>query len=102
MLDTLAAPARRRVVELLAAGPLRAGELATRVGTSRPVMSRHLAQLRAAELVNVDFASDDARGRTYRLADGRLTVLQAWLDQVQAHWDEQLGAFKRHAERREP
>jgi hypothetical protein len=26
--------------------------------------------------------------------------VQAWLDQVQAHWDEQLKAFKAYVERR--
>jgi hypothetical protein len=26
-------------------------------------------------------------------------AMQAWLDQVQAHWTEQLGSFKEHAER---
>jgi hypothetical protein len=25
--------------------------------------------------------------------------MQAWLDQVQAFWSEQLGSFKEHAER---
>jgi hypothetical protein len=28
--------------------------------------------------------------------------LQAWLDQVQAFWSEQLGRFKQHAERTRP
>jgi hypothetical protein len=27
-------------------------------------------------------------------------ALQAWLDQRQAHWNEQLGSFKRHVEER--
>jgi hypothetical protein len=27
-----------------------------------------------------------------------LVALQAWIDQVQAHWDEQLKSFKRHVE----
>jgi len=25
-------------------------------------------------------------------------ALQAWLDQLQAHWNEQLGGFKRYVE----
>jgi len=28
-----------------------------------------------------------------------LVAVRAWLDQVQAHWDEQLKAFKAHVER---
>ena len=99
VIAALAAPTRRRVVELLAHGPLRASEIADRVGLSRPAMSRHLAELRAARLVTVDFAEHDARARSYRLAEERLAVVQAWLDQVHAHWAEQLGAFKKHAEK---
>jgi hypothetical protein len=28
-------------------------------------------------------------------------AVQAWLDQIQAHWDEQLGSFKGYVERRD-
>jgi hypothetical protein len=28
-------------------------------------------------------------------------AVQAWLDQLQAHWNEQLGSFKRHVEEKE-
>jgi len=28
-------------------------------------------------------------------------ALQAWLDQLQAHWNEQLGSFKRYVEDKE-
>ncbi|MFC7482817.1 hypothetical protein ACFQX7_26405 [Luedemannella flava] len=37
----------------------------------------------------------------FRLRPEPLIALQAWLDQVQAHWNDQLGAFKRHVEREE-
>ena len=50
-------------------------------------------------LVEVDTLVDDARGRLYRLRPTSLVALQAWLDQVQASWSEQLGSFKSHAER---
>jgi hypothetical protein len=36
----------------------------------------------------------------FHLRQAPLTALQAWLDQVQAHWTEQLGSFKRHVEGR--
>jgi DNA-binding transcriptional ArsR family regulator len=96
----LAEPTRRQVVELLSAGPLRAGEIADRVGTSRPAMSRHLRALRAGGLVEVELSDPDGRGRTYRLSPDRLVALRAWLDQMQAYWTAQLGSFKQHAERR--
>jgi hypothetical protein len=34
----------------------------------------------------------------FRLRPEPVVAVQAWLDQVQAHWQENLGAFKRHVE----
>lgn len=62
-------------------------------------MSRHLRVLRATGLVQADPTEQDARVRVYRLRPERFVALQAWLDQVQAFWAEQLVAFKAHAER---
>jgi DNA-binding transcriptional ArsR family regulator len=90
---------RRRVVELLCHGPLRASEIAERAGASRPAMSRHLRTLRTTGLVDVEMSEDDARGRMYRVRADRLIALRAWLDQMEAFWSLQLGAFKDHAER---
>jgi DNA-binding transcriptional ArsR family regulator len=94
----LADPTRRRVIELLRDGPRRSSELADRAGTSRPAMGRHLKVLRASGLVDVEAFAEDARGRVYSLRVDHLVALQAWLDQVQAYWSEQLGSFKTHAE----
>ena len=99
--SALAEPTRRRVVELLLASPRRASELADEVSMSRPALSRHLKVLRESGLVDVELLADDARGRVYRLRSERLQELQSWLDQMQAYWTEQLGAFKAHAERRQ-
>src|SRR5262245_20867724 len=95
----LAEPTRRRVVELLRDGPLRSSELADGAGVSRPALGRHLKVLRASGLVEVSAVDDDARGRLYSLRPEHFVALQAWLDQVQAFWSEQLGRFKTHAER---
>jgi hypothetical protein len=43
---------------------------------------------------------DDARVRMFRLRPESIVALQAWLDQLQAQWDDQLRAFKRHVERK--
>ena len=94
----LADPTRRRVVELLRTQPRRASELAEATDMSRPALSRHLKVLRDSRLVDVELLEDDARGRVYRLRSERFTDLQAWLDQIQAYWSEQLDAFKDHAE----
>ena len=102
-LAALADPTRRQVVELLRERPRRAGELAAAVAMSGPAMSRHLRILRASGLVEVEGeqADSDARLRVYRLRPEPFLALQAWLDQMQAFWADQLGAFKAHVERRQ-
>jgi DNA-binding transcriptional ArsR family regulator len=100
VLLALADPTRRRVVELLGAGPRRSSELAAAVGMPRTALSRHLKVLRSSGLVSVETVADDARGRIYSLDAEQLVAVRAWLDQVSASWTEQLGRFKAHAERR--
>jgi DNA-binding transcriptional ArsR family regulator len=100
-LAALADPTRRQVVDLLRERPRRAGELAAGCAASSPAMSRHLRVLRASGLVEVeaDQIEQDARLRVYRLRPEPFVTLQAWLDQVQSFWNDQLGAFKAYAER---
>jgi DNA-binding transcriptional ArsR family regulator len=97
----LADPTRRRVIELLGDRERRAGELAEAAGTSAPVMSRHLRILLDAGFVADERVPDDARLRVFRLRHEPVLALHAWLDQLQAHWNEQLGAFKRYVEEKE-
>lgn len=99
--EVLADPTRRQVVRLLGEGPLRAGQLAAATGASSPAMSRHLRILLSAKVVTDERVPDDARLRVFRLRQEPVVAVQAWLDQVQAHWQEQLGAFKKHVERKE-
>jgi DNA-binding transcriptional ArsR family regulator len=98
-LAALADPTRRRVVELLRDRPLRAGELARRGGVSAPAMSRHLRVLRRGGLVEEERQEDDARVRVYRLRPEPFRDLGSWLEEVEAFWSDQLGAFKSHTER---
>ncbi|HEV3282150.1 MAG TPA: metalloregulator ArsR/SmtB family transcription factor [Acidimicrobiales bacterium] len=96
----LADPTRRCVVELLGSGPRRAGELAAEAGTNAPTMSRHLRVLLQAGIVADHRTSDDARARVFSLRPEPVAAIEAWLDQVKAHWDEQLGSYQRHVERK--
>ena len=98
-LAALADPTRRRVVDLLRERPRRAGELATAFDMTPPAMSRHLRVLRKTGLVEEDPHEDDARVRVYRLRQAPFGELRAWLDEVEAFWEDQLGAFTEHAER---
>jgi DNA-binding transcriptional ArsR family regulator len=94
----LADPTRRRVIELLGERARRAGELSEAAGTSAPVMSRHLRVLLEAGVVVDERVPEDARVRVFRLRPESVEGLQAWLDQLQAHWNEQLRSFKRYVE----
>ena len=99
LLQALADPARLRVVEVLSRSPRRAGDLADAVGVPAPTMSKHLRVLLAAGIVTDERGARDARVRVFRLRRESVVAVRAWLDQVQAHWDEQLKAFKAHVER---
>jgi DNA-binding transcriptional ArsR family regulator len=99
VLQALADPARLRVVEALSLSPQRAGDLAAAAGVPAPTMSKHLRVLLAAGIVTDERGTRDARVRVFRLRRESVVAVRAWLDQVQAHWDEQLRAFKAHVER---
>jgi DNA-binding transcriptional ArsR family regulator len=66
---------------------------------SGPVMSKHLRVLRRSRLVEEVPVEDDARMRLYRLRPEPFDDLGAWLEQVQAFWSDQLGAFRDHVAR---
>ena len=94
----LADPVRLSTLEALAAGPLSAGDLARLASVSAPVMSRHLRTLHEAGLVTDQRDPADARRRVFSLRGDGLVAARAWMDQVQAQWDEQLQAFRAHVE----
>ena len=100
LLQALADPTRLQAVELLSQAPRRAGELAHELGVSPPAMSKHLRVLLQAGVVADERPPGDARVRVFSLRRESVVAVRAWLDQLQAHWDEQLGAFKAHVERR--
>lgn len=102
-LAALADPMRRGAIELLRAGPRRAGELAQALAVSAPRMSQHLRVLRESGLIE-SIASDgeitsDARARVYRLRPQSFSELKGWLAEVETSWSSQLAAFKAYAER---
>ena len=94
----LADPHRRRVVEVLRAGPRPAGEIAKAVGLAPPAMSRHLRTLRRSGLVEESHPDFDARVRVYALRAGAMDELKAWLEETERMWAAQLLAFKAHLE----
>jgi DNA-binding transcriptional ArsR family regulator len=99
-LAALADPTRRRVVDLLRKKPRRASDLADSLSMTRPAMSRHLRVLRKTGLVSEDELEHDARVRVYRLERGPFTDLRGWLTEVEGFWQDQMTAFKAHAEKK--
>src|SRR5580658_476777 len=97
-LAALADPHRRRVVEVLRAGPRPAGEIAKAVGLAPPAMSRHLRTLRRSGVVEESHPDFDARVRVYALRAGAMDELKAWLEETERLWAAQLLAFKAHLE----
>lgn len=79
-LRALSEPARRQVVELLSAGALRAGEIASLTGLSPATMSRHLRALLSAGLVDDERSVTDARVRLFFLQREALEPLEEWLE----------------------
>ncbi len=100
LFQALADPTRLGVVQLLSAGPRRAGELAAAAGVPPPAMSKHLRVLLEAGVVTDERPAEDARVRVFRLRPESVVGLRAWLDQLQAQWDDQLRSFKAHVERK--
>jgi len=81
-LQALGDPTRRRVVELLATGARRAGELAVLVKVRPAAMSRHLRILLAAGLVDDERSVTDARVRLFFLCREPLAGVEKWLGDV--------------------
>jgi DNA-binding transcriptional ArsR family regulator len=98
-LAALADPYRRRTIDLLRQGPLRASDLARELDVTPPAMSRHLRVLRQSGLVQEEHPEFDARVRIYSLRPGAIHELRQWLDEVEAMWTQQLSAFRSHVAR---
>jgi DNA-binding transcriptional ArsR family regulator len=94
----LADPSRRAIIELLGKRPRCSSDLADALDMSRPAMSRHLRVLRKAGVVEQEILDSDARVRMVQLRTEPLAALRGWLEEVEGFWEEQLGAFKSHAE----
>jgi DNA-binding transcriptional ArsR family regulator len=97
VLDSLAEPLRREVVQALVRGPSTPGELARELGVSAAALSRHLRVLRDHGLLRESIRADDARVRDLSLDPAALAPLREWLDALQRQWQNQLDAFAAHA-----
>lgn len=96
MLEVIAEPTRRRILDAVRGGERSVGEIVEAVGMHQPGVSRHLKVLRDAGLVDV---RRDAQRRLYRLRAEPLRELDEWLEPYRAEWAGRLDALERHLER---
>jgi len=99
VLDVIAEPTRRRILDAVRQRECSVNDLVDQVGMHQPGVSRHLKVLRDAGLVEV---RRDAQRRMYRLRAEPLMELDAWLSPYRAHWAGRLDALERHLERTSP
>jgi DNA-binding transcriptional ArsR family regulator len=93
VLDVIAEPTRRRILDAVRGGERSVGELVDEVGMHQPGVSRHLKVLRDAGLVEV---RRDAQRRLYRLRPEPLMELDAWLEPYRLEWANRLDSLERH------
>ena len=92
VLQALAEPRRREILQLVRDRELPAGRIAAHFEVTRSAISQHLAVLRRAGLVT---ERRDGTRRFYRARPQALGELRAFLE---GFWDERLAALKEAAE----
>jgi DNA-binding transcriptional ArsR family regulator len=93
VLEVVAEPTRRRVLDLLRGGEAPVTELAASLGLAQPAASKHLRVLRDAGLVAVRV---DGNRRLYRLDAAPLRAVDDWLAPFRRFWDDRLDALEAH------
>lgn len=85
--NAIAEGARRDILEALADGEMAVNDLVERLGFTQPQVSKHLAVLRAVELVRV---RAQGRQRLYSLDIGTLHTLYEWIKPFEDLWNARL------------
>jgi DNA-binding transcriptional ArsR family regulator len=87
VLDSLADPTRRRVLDLVRRRPSSVQEIADQLPVSRPAVSQHLKILKAAGVVA---SHPVGTRRVYTVTTDGFEVLRQWLDVM---WRDALSSF---------
>ena len=93
VLEVIAEPTRRRILDAVREAECSVSDLVERVGMHQPGVSRHLKVLRDAGLVEV---RRDAQRRMYRLRAEPLMELDAWLEPYRVEWAGRLDPLEHH------
>ena len=96
VLDVIAEPTRRRILDAVRVQERSVSDLVDEVGMHQPGVSRHLKVLRDAGLVEV---RRDAQRRWYRLRAEPLRDLDEWLEPYRAEWAGRLDSLEEHLRR---
>lgn len=86
-------PARRSIIRQLARGEASVSELARPLDMSLNAISKHLAVLTGAGLIE---HRKHGRSRRCQLVPGPLRVAQAWLGDYGDFWDDQFDSLAAH------
>ena len=93
--DVLGDPVRRRILELLADGEHRSGDIVEVIqnefGISQAAVSQHLRVLRESGFASVRV---DGPRRMYSVEVEPLQAVDAWLDRFRSFWEPKLDALE--------
>jgi DNA-binding transcriptional ArsR family regulator len=89
-LNALADPTRQRIIEMLAARELSAGDIAGKFDMSAPAILQHLKVLKDAKLVRV---RADAQRRIYALDPEGFDEMDEWFTHIRRFWRGKLDAL---------
>jgi DNA-binding transcriptional ArsR family regulator len=95
--ETLADPARRRIVEVLRAGEQAVNDIVERMDIHQSGVSRHLRILQQAGFVRV---RPDGPRRLYSLLPDPFRELDAWVTPYRRLWEARLDRFAAALEKR--
>jgi DNA-binding transcriptional ArsR family regulator len=98
VLDVLAEPNRRKILDLLRVQERPVGDLVELLAVSQPAVSKHLRVLREAGLVTV---RADAQRRIYRVRPEPLQALDEWLTPYREMWNAHLDDLEQHLDQME-
>ncbi|QIB66919.1 ArsR/SmtB family transcription factor [Kineobactrum salinum] len=93
--DVLGDPVRRRILELLAEGEHRSGDIVVVIhnefGISQAAVSQHLKVLRENGFASV---RADGQRRIYAVDTEPMQEIDAWLDRFRRFWEPKLSALE--------
>jgi len=89
--EVLAEPNRRRILDLLRGSERAVGDLVDALAVSQPAVSKHLAVLRRAGLVEV---RTEGQRRIYTVRPEPLQDIDAWLAPYRRMWGASLDALE--------